>query len=91
LIDRKLLPSASDAISKVFSEKLKGDDDGRLVEFKADPDRREGADKAIASYESALAIATAELGKAEPIYLGLIINYSLFLYEIIGQRTEAFE
>jgi 14-3-3 protein epsilon len=91
LTDSKLLPAATDATTKVFYEKLKADYYRYSVEFKADADRAEGAEKAKASYESAVAIASAELGKADPAYLGLALNYSVFLYEIIGKKEEAID
>jgi 14-3-3 protein epsilon len=91
LTDSKLLPAAADAATKVFYEKLKADYYRYSVEFKVDTDRAEGAEKAKASYESAVAIATAELGKADPAYLGLALNYSVFLYEIIGKKEEAID
>jgi 14-3-3 protein epsilon len=91
LTDSKLLPSAVDATTKVFYEKLKADYYRYSVEFKADAERAAGAEKAKASYESAVAIASAELGKADPAYLGLALNYSVFLYEIIGKKQEAID
>jgi 14-3-3 protein epsilon len=91
LTDSKLLPAAADATTKVFYEKLKADYYRYSVEFKTDAERAEGAQKAQASYESAVAIATAELGKADPAYLGLALNYSVFLYEIIGKKEEAID
>jgi 14-3-3 protein epsilon len=91
LTDTKLLPAAADATTKVFYEKLKADYYRYSVEFKADAEREEGAQKAKASYERAVAIATAELGKADPAYLGLALNYSVFLYEIIGKKEEAID
>jgi 14-3-3 protein epsilon len=91
LTDEKLLPAASDAATKVFYEKLKADYYRYSVEFKADAERKDGADKAKASYESAMTIAQAELTKANPAYLGLALNYSVFLYEIIGQKSEAID
>jgi 14-3-3 protein epsilon len=91
LTDRKLLPAASDATTKVFYEKLKADYYRYSVEFKADSARKAGADKAKASYESALQIANSDLTKANPAYLGLALNYSVFLYEIIGQKQEAID
>jgi 14-3-3 protein epsilon len=91
LTDTKLLPAAGDAATKVFYEKLKADYYRYSVEFKAEANRKDGADKAKASYESAFAIASAELTKANPAYLGLALNYSVFLYEIIGQKVEAIE
>jgi 14-3-3 protein epsilon len=91
LTDSKLLPTAQDATTKVFYEKLKADYYRYSVEFKTDAERAEGAEKAKASYESAVAVATAELGKADPAYLGLVLNYSVFLYEIIGKKEEAID
>lgn len=91
LTDSKLLPSASDAVTKVFYEKLKADYYRYSVEFKPEAERKDGADKAKASYQSAMEIATSELTKANPSYLGLALNYSVFLYEIIGQKKEAIE
>jgi 14-3-3 protein epsilon len=91
LTDAKLLPAAGDAASKVFYEKLKADYYRYSVEFKADDSRKSGAEKAKTAYESALQIATAELTKANPAYLGLALNYSVFLYEIVGQKQEAIE
>ena len=89
LTDSKLLPAAGDAATKVFYEKLKADYYRYSVEFKADADRKDGADKAKASYENAMDIAKEQLTKANPAYLGLALNYSVFLYEIIGQKQEA--
>jgi 14-3-3 protein epsilon len=91
LIDSKLLSTASNATTKVFDEKLKADYYRYSVEFETDDDRREGVDKAKASYQSAMAIATAELDKTDAAYLRLVLRYSVFLYEIIGQRREAIE
>jgi 14-3-3 protein epsilon len=91
LTDGKLLPAAADASTKVFYEKLKADYYRYSVEFKSDADRRDGSDKAKTSYESALSIATSQLTKAAPAYLGLVLNYSVFLYEIIGKKPEAID
>jgi 14-3-3 protein epsilon len=91
LTDSKLLPAAADASTKVFFEKLKADYYRYSVEFKSDADRQDGSAKAKTSYESALAIATADLTKADPAYLGLVLNYSVFLYEIIGKKQEAID
>jgi 14-3-3 protein epsilon len=91
LTDAKLLPAAADATTKVFYEKLKADYYRYSVEFKADEARKAGAEKAKTAYESAMQIATAELAKADPAYLGLALNYSVFLYEIIGQKQEAID
>lgn len=89
LTDKKLLPAADDALTKVFYEKLKADNYRYSVEFKPESERKEGSEKAKASYEAAMNIATSELTKANPAFLGLALNYSVFLYEIIGQKEDA--
>lgn len=89
LTDSKLLPAADDALTKVFYEKLKADYYRYSVEFKPESERKEGSEKAKASYEAAMNIAQNELTKGNPAFLGLALNYSVFLYEIIGQKEEA--
>ncbi|OHS95254.1 14-3-3 protein [Tritrichomonas foetus] len=91
LIEGKLLPAADDATSKVFYQKLKADYYRYSVEFVGENEKKDGSDKAKAAYEAAMQIATAELTKANPSYLGLALNYSVFLYEIIGQKKEAID
>jgi 14-3-3 protein epsilon len=91
LTDTKLLPAATDPATKVFYEKLKADYYRYSVEFKSDADRQGGADKAKGSYEAALAIAKEQLTKADPAYLGLVLNYTVFLYEIIGKKQEGID
>ena len=88
LVDEKLIGAAKDTVTKVFYEKLKADYYRYSVEFKTDADREDGAQKAKASYEKAMELAS-ELSKANPQFLGLALNYSVFLYEIIGQKQEA--
>nr|AFZ78828.1 14-3-3 protein [Coptotermes formosanus] len=89
LVDKKLLPSATEAGNKVFYEKLKADYFRYSVEFKDGNERKEGSNKAKESYKVAMDIAESSLSKANPQYLGLALNYSVFLYEIDGQKTEA--
>ncbi|KAK8884226.1 hypothetical protein M9Y10_043332 [Tritrichomonas musculus] len=91
LTDTKLLPAADDAITKVFYQKLKADYYRYSVEFKPEEERKDGANKAKEAYQAAMNIATSELTKANPAYLGLALNYSVFLYEIIGQKQEAID
>ena len=90
LVDDKLLPAAQDTVTKVFYEKLKADYYRYSVEFLDEQQRKEGSDKAKEAYTKAMELA-GELSKANPQYLGLALNYSVFLYEIIGQKNEAIE
>lgn len=89
LVDSKLLPAAEDSTTKVFYEKLKADYFRYSVEFKPEDQRAEGSAKAKESYEKAMKLATEQLTKANPQYLGLGLNYTVFLYEIIGEKKNA--
>ena len=90
MVDNKLLPVANNAATKVFYEKLKADYYRYSVEFKTEEsERSKGSTQARASYERAMEVAKAELAKANPQFLGLALNYSVFLYEIDGKKNEA--
>nr|AFZ78830.1 14-3-3 protein [Coptotermes formosanus] len=89
LVDAKLLPSATEPAHRVFYEKLKADYYRYSVEFKEGNERKDGSVKAKESYKAAMDIAEAQLSKANPQFLGLALNYSVFLYEIDSQKTEA--
>lgn len=90
MIDNRLMPVADDAMSRVFYFKLKADYYRYSVEFKENQEEREeGAAQAKKAYDSAMEIALLSLHKAHPVYLGLVLNYSVFLYEIAGERYEA--
>lgn len=89
LVDKKLLKEDQDVITKVFYVKLKADYHRYSVEFKED--KTLGAERAKEDYEKALEIAKESLKKANPAYLGLALNYSVFLFEIIGSKQEAID
>lgn len=91
LVDTQLLPNAKDAESRVFYEKLKADYYRYICESKPAEEKTETINKAKECYENALEIANNEIQPARPTSLGLILNYSVFLYEIIGQKKEAIE
>ena len=89
IVDEKLLPEASDAEAKLFYEKLRGDYFRYIAENKEGEAREEFAKKAKDAYERALDVASKEIAPHKPIYLGLILNYSVYLYEIGGEKEQA--
>ena len=91
LIDEKLLPEAQDAEGKLFYEKLRADYYRYIAENKEGDARSEYAQKAKESYERALEIANENIQPHRPTYLGLILNYSVYLYEIGGEKQAAIE
>ena len=91
LVDNSLLPAAKGAESRVFYQKLKADYYRYICESRSEEEKNEPAQKAKECYEAALQIAKTDIPPHRPTSLGLILNYSVFLYEIIGQKTEAIE
>jgi 14-3-3 protein epsilon len=91
LIDTSLLPAAKYGEDRVFYEKLKADYYRYLCEWTVDPKKTEYAKQAKQLYEHALEIAKGQLYPVRGTSLGLILNYSVFLYEITGQRQEAIQ
>ena len=91
LVDTCLLPAAKNAEGRVFYEKLKADYYRYICESKPEAEKSEPANKAKQCYENAMDIAKAEIQPSRPTSLGLVLNYSVFLYEIIGQKQEAID
>jgi 14-3-3 protein epsilon len=73
----------------VFYCKMQADYHRYLAEFATEPEKKENADKASESYQTAMSCAEEELASTHPIRLGLALNYSVFLYEVNNQQGEA--
>ena len=88
LLDKFLIAKASNAESKVFYLKMKGDYYRYLAEVA-------GADKAAVvgesekAYQAALDIAKEQMQPTHPIRLGLALNFSVFFYEITNSPEKA--
>jgi len=89
VIDSKLLPYTSDHSSEVFYLKMKGD----FCRYKAESQIGESRDTCISQssgfYQNALEISSKFLSLADPLHLGLILNFSVLKYEILGKEKEA--
>jgi len=77
LLDKFLIPKASNPESKVFYLKMKGDYYRYLAEVATGEARQEDSQK---SYQEAFDIAKAEMQPTHPIRLGLALNFSVFYY-----------
>merc|ERR1719318_580604 len=88
LLDKYLIPQATDNESKVFYLKMKGDYFRYLAEV-ATPENKEGVvTDAQKAYGDAHDISD-KLPSTHPIKLVLALNYSVFFYEIVNARDEA--
>lgn len=81
LLDKHLIAKASNAESKVFYLKMKGDYYRYLAEV-AGTKKVEVVEQSEQAYEEAFKIAKDQMQPTHPIRLGLALNYSVFFYEI---------
>lgn len=91
LIDSSLLPVCSEPEQRVFYHKMKADYFRYVCENEDDPDRVMYCEKARACYQEAIDIAQAELNPTSAQVLGLILNFTVFLYETMQCHSEAIE
>jgi len=61
-----------------------------MAEFASDAKKRENAEQATQYYQQGLSEAAA-LPSTHPTRLGLALNYSVFLHEVVNERAQAIE
>jgi len=88
LLSTHVLPHTKDAESKVFWQKMEGDYHRYAAEIASGDKRKEVGEKAEHAYKAASELA-GSLPASHPIRLGLALNYSVFQYEISGNKEAA--
>jgi len=89
LLDKYLIPKASNAESKVFYLKMKGDYYRYLAEVATGDTRNAVVDYSQKAYQDAFEISKAKMTPTHPIRLGLALNFSVFYYEILNSPDKA--
>jgi len=89
LLDGNLIGKASSGESEVFYQKMKADYYRYIAEFTKDEKKTSAADSAETAYADAAKVAEKDLAVTHPIRLGLALNYSVFLYEVMAKPDEA--
>jgi len=97
LIDQYILPQRNEMNEeyeeckrRVFWNKMKGDYNRYLAEFEKGEKRLEVQEKAFNAYQKALQEGVG-LVCTDSVLLGLVLNFSVFYYEIMGDKGKAFE
>ena len=88
IIDKFLVPNASDSETKVFFLKLKGDYFRYKCEFAAGKDFDDACENARKVYEEAYEIAKKDIPITNSTRLGLALNFSVFFYEIKEKKIK---
>jgi len=89
LLDKFLIPKASNAESKVFYLKMKGDYYRYLAEVAIVDSRSDVVDDSQKAYQDAYDISKSQMQPTHPIRLGLALNFSVFYYEILNSPEKA--
>lgn len=80
----RLIPSVSaKGESRVFYYKMKGDYIRYLCETCTGTERKDKANESLLAYKTASERALIELPPTHPVRLGLMLNFSVFYYEIM--------
>jgi 14-3-3 protein epsilon len=87
-IDAYLLPKSTDHEAKVFYHKMKADYYRYIAENVDGESKKAYADNSMKSYNEA-SEAAKELSIANPIRLGLALNFSVFYYEVFNDHEKA--
>lgn len=88
LLDKHLIPKASNPETEVFYCKMKGDYHRYFAECVSGEKNKKAAEKGQEAYKKATEKAEA-LPTTHPSRLGLALNYSVFYYEILNSSEMA--
>ena len=91
ILDKYLIPNAQDSESKILYMKLKADYYRYHCEFAEGDEFEEESNNARKMYKEAFDFAEKELPLYNEIRLGLILNYSVFEYDVMDNKKEAYE
>merc|ERR1719410_3239641 len=89
LLDKFLIAKASNAESKVFYLKMKGDYFRYLPEVAVGDAKAAVVDDSQKAYQDAFEISKSKMQPTHPIRLGLALNFSVFYYEILNSPDKA--
>jgi len=91
ILDNHLIPHATSNEANVFYYKMKGDYYRYMAEFTSDEKRKTAGKHSLEAYSKALDLAQEKLPTTHPIRLGLVLNFSVFYYEILNEPQKACE
>uniref|UniRef100_A0A8C7IA73 Tyrosine 3-monooxygenase/tryptophan 5-monooxygenase activation protein beta n=1 Tax=Oncorhynchus kisutch TaxID=8019 RepID=A0A8C7IA73_ONCKI len=89
LLDNYLIANATQAESKVFYLKMKGDYYRYLSEVASGDSKKTTVENSQQAYQEAFDISKKDMQPTHPIRLGLALNFSVFYYEILNSPEQA--
>ncbi|TFK93601.1 14-3-3 protein [Polyporus arcularius HHB13444] len=89
LLEKYLIPAASDGEEKVFYAKMRGDYYRYLAELTRLNSREELGKRSLEAYKSAYRHALATLPPTHPTRLGLALNFAVYFHDIMRSPERA--
>lgn len=89
LIDDHLIKSSENPETKVFFLKMKADHSRKIIEWATEETHQKALENAASAYKLAFEFASQELETTHLTRLGLSLNYSMFLYEVLNDPKKA--
>jgi len=89
LLEDQLVPKSTSGESKVFYQKMQADYHRYLAEFTEGTEKTDASEAARKAYQAATDNAEKDLAVTHPIRLGLALNFSVFMYEVLNKPDEA--
>ncbi|XP_060583733.1 14-3-3 protein homolog [Ruditapes philippinarum] len=90
MLDSKLLPAVKEPIDDIFYHKMKADYFRYLAEVEEDEQKSaDYIEKAKENYAGATEVSQNGLAATHPLRIGLAMNYSVFMKEMLGITKEA--
>ncbi|CAI9597574.1 unnamed protein product [Staurois parvus] len=89
LLEKFLIPKATQPECQVFYLKMKGDYYRYLSEVAKEDERNQPIADSQGAYQEAFDISKQKMQPTHPIRLGLALNFSVFYYEILNSPEKA--
>merc|ERR1712070_1121612 len=89
LLTNNLISKSTTGESTVFYQKMKADYYRYIAEFSDGDKKTKAAEDARKAYDEAAKVTEKDLAVTHPIRLGLALNFSVFMYEVLQNPEEA--
>lgn len=87
-IDTILIKNAQENLTKIYYLKLKADFNRYITEYEKGISKERALNSALKAYQEGMALAK-NMNIMNRFLLGLALNYSIFQYEVVGERKNA--